>query len=377
MRILYITNSMGIGGIETNLVGLTARLRARGHEITVVSTGGPLVAHLERSGARHVRAEVDLRRPLGLAGAIVRFPSLLRRWRPDVVHAMSAAGNLVTVLASRRTPTLFVTSPMGLQMSEREPRVASTARNRLLAVRADRIFVISAEIRRAMEAAGVDGRRLIEQDVVGVELDRFASPDGQHVRRELGLVDGDVVVTTIGALHPRKSHELFVAAASRLLATLPRARFFIVGEGPQRGLLEQQIAHAGAQHAIRLLGARRDVPAILAATDIYVKPGVVEGFIGITVLEAMAVGRPVVAFDTIDVRAAIEPGRTGELARLADVDDLARAITRLVGEPAAAAALARAGRALVEERFSLDAVATRLDARYAELTRWKADRCAG
>jgi glycosyltransferase involved in cell wall biosynthesis len=176
-------------------------------------------------------------------------------------------------------------------------------------------------------------------------------------------------VTTIGYLGPRKSHELFVAAASLVARRRPKTSFLVLGEGPARESLQAQIDAAGLNGRILLTGVRRDLDRILPATDICVKPGVLEGFIGITVLEAQSFRVPVVAFDTVDVRMAIEDGKTGMIVERGSVPGLARALEGLLDHPAKAEQLARAGRELVVERFAIERVASGLVEAYRDQLR--------
>lgn len=371
MKLLFATNSLEVGGVETNLVGLSRELCRRGHDVTVVSSGGPLEPELARGGARHVRLPISLRDPAGLVASAVRLRSLVTREGPDVVHVMSAAGNLATLLAPRGQRTLFVSSPMGLQQSDRESRFTTDTRNRIVTWRADRVLLISEEIAAAVRRLAVAPERLIMANVVGIDLQRFgaAAEAGAAVRRALGIAPDEHIVTTIGALHSRKRHDLFVAAARQVAASSPSTRFLIVGEGPERAALARQIAEADVGGRVALTGQRSDVGAILAATDVYVKPGIVEGFIGITALEAMAARRPVVAFATRDVRPAITDGETGLLVPIADTVALAHAIISLITDATLATSVAERGRTRVVERFSLPAVATELESLYAELLR--------
>ncbi|MDQ4142250.1 MAG: glycosyltransferase [Actinomycetota bacterium] len=188
-----------------------------------------------------------------------------------------------------------------------------------------------------------------------------------QVRRELGVDEGNFVVTTIGNLVPSKSHELFLSAAARVVAQREDVRFFVIGEGSLRAVLEEQIAREGLHDHIRLLGQRTDVDRILAATDIYVRPGIVEGLAGITVFEAQAFHVPVITFDTEDVRVAVSHMETGLLVPRGDVAALSEAIVCLVNDPRLARSLASAARRHVEQRFSIQAVADGLESLYGTL----------
>ena len=366
---------METGGVETNLVGLARELRGLGHDVIVVSSGGDLVGEVERAGARHVQMRLRLHDPMGLARSALALRLFISRERIDVAHSMSAAGSLALALSARGRGCHFVVSPMGLQNSDREPAVVTELRNRLIAFGAERVLVISDEIERAFRAVGVPPSRMDRTDVVGVDTGSFAvtTDARERVRNELGL-ESKRVVTTIGALHPRKSHDLFLGACRIVADADAEARFVIVGDGPERERLAARAHGLGLADHVRFAGRRRDVPALLAASDIYVKPGIVEGFIGITVLEAMAAGVPVVAFDTHDVRAAITPEETGLIVPARDTAALGKAILRLFSDARLRTHLAARGRELVRERFDLRAVAIGLVRRYSTMA---SKPCAG
>jgi len=113
-----------------------------------------------------------------------------------------------------------------------------------------------------------------------------------------------------------------------------------------------------------LTGIRDDVARLLSASDVYVKPGIVEGFIGITVLEALALGKPVVAFDTEDVKLALRDGETGVVVPNGDVGRLAEGILYLLRNPAVGQRLGEAGQQVVLERFDFGVLARRLEEFY-------------
>jgi glycosyltransferase involved in cell wall biosynthesis len=124
---------------------------------------------------------------------------------------------------------------------------------------------------------------------------------------------------------------------------------------------------------VRLLGHRSDVYPLLRASDVCVRPGVVEGFIGITVLEAQALGVPVVSFDTQDVRLAIEDERTGLLVPRGDTRALAEAVGRLLTEPELAGRLGPAGREQVQGTYGLPSVLSGLERLYADVAGRRAE----
>ena len=369
MKILYLTNQLAMGGIETNLVRLARALTSRGHEVLAAAGGGSLADRFESAGGRHV--SVDFTGLFTRRADVSTLREVIADEVPDVIHVMSASAALAlrraTFRATWRPPV--VSSLMGLVNAPDEPKTVTLLRAWLTTLGADRLILIAPSFERLVCRLPVRRKRAVSGVVLGVEQhDAAAIPAMRHrTRDELGIPEGGLLVTTIGALEPRKSHELFVHAAAEVLRVDPRVHFLVVGGGHLEERLRREIESLGVGHRVRLLGERHDVDRILAASDLYVRPGTVEGFVGITVLEAQMLGVPVVSFDTQDVRMAIEGGVTGLLARNGDSRDLAETIVRVLSDPGTAHAIGAAGRRSAIERFEIGSVATWLESQYREL----------
>jgi glycosyltransferase involved in cell wall biosynthesis len=378
MRILLAAKTMGVGGLERIVVGLARELEKRGHDVWVVSSGGDLVAELRRAGAEHVAAPLEITSPIGVALAARQIRRLIVEHHIDLVHSFSATASLAINLALRaRGPNgldsvRLVSSPMGLQNSPRELPVTTWLRNWFLALGAEQILVISPEIRRHLKRVGAREQTLVDFNFVGLDVESFRPAAGgqpaldeqQSVRREFGFPADALLVCTIGALHPRKSHELYIDAAATVGEAEPRARFLVIGDGELRSELEALASSRGLGRRLAFTGIRDDVARLLSATDVYVKPGIVEGFIGITVLEALGLGKPVVAFDTEDVKLALIDGETGLIVSNGDVAHLAERIIYLLRNPAIGSRLGQAGQQVVMERFDFGVLARRLEEFY-------------
>ena len=374
MRILLAAKTMGMGGLERIVVGLARELRGRGHSVWVVSSGGGLVPELQRVGAEHVVAPLEITSPLGVAQAARQIRRLIVEQHIDLVHSFSATASVAINLALRvggsgangLEAVRLVSSPMGLQNSPRELPWTTWLRNWFLALGAEQILVISPEIRRHLRRVGAREQTLVDFNFVGLDVETFqpSEDDYQSVRREFGFPSDALIVSTIGALHPRKSHELFIDASALVSASEPRARFLIIGEGELHAELESHAQATGVAERLVFTGVRDDVARLVSATDVYVKPGVVEGFIGITVLEALGLGKPVVAFETEDVKLALTDGQTGLIVPNGDVGRLSEAIVYLLHHPDVGAQLGQAGQQLVMERFDFGVLARRLEEFY-------------
>jgi glycosyltransferase involved in cell wall biosynthesis len=380
MRILFVTNSLGVGGIETNLVRLTRELTRRGHAVAVAAADGELVPDVRAAGGAVLRLKMTPSRPLALASDVALLARHVRNERPDVVHVFSAASAVTTQLSrplwhsrshvpGRQVPPT-VASVMGLHAAPGENDLAVQLRVLLTALGARRLVVMAPAIDAVVRKIRFPQSRIVRQSIVGVDLPDGEIPDDRiRLRQELGIPAHDHVVTTIGRLEPRKSHDLFVSAAAELLRRNKHpVHFLVVGDGVEAPQLRAQIAALGVEASLQLLGHRPDIYPLLRASDVCVRPGIVEGFIGITVLEAQALGVPVVSFDTEDVRLAIRHEETGLLVPAGDVHGLAAAIGRLLDDPGMAARVGAAGRGHVRRTYGIPMVVDGLETIYHQVT---------
>ena len=197
----------------------------------------------------------------------------------------------------------------------------------------------------------------------GVDIERFAAlMDRQIVRRELGLELQDEVVGCIGNLRKEKNQRLAIEAVSLLKRQRPQLKLIICGDGDRRTELERLAASLDLSGRIHFLGFRFDIPRILAAMDIFCLPSVYEGM-PLSVLEAWAAGKPVVATDVIGIRDLVTNGVNGLLVPADDRNGLAGALDELLDNRPQQKKLAENSRRLVTEQYSLRAMV----AKYAGL----------
>jgi len=187
----------------------------------------------------------------------------------------------------------------------------------------------------------------------GVDPSAFPSQaNRKKVREELGIVPGPILVT-IARLTEAKGHRYLLQALPSLLETWPQLCCLFVGEGELRDQLHRLAVELAVERSCRFVGVREDIPDILAAADVVVLPSLSEGF-PFVLLEAMAMGCPVVASRVNGVPELIEDHRTGLLVPARDSQALTTAIRVVLSDPAAASKMGAAGRAVVRERFTVD-----------------------
>jgi glycosyltransferase involved in cell wall biosynthesis len=259
------------------------------------------------------------------------------------------AAILARVPAVVATVQLFVDIPYGRWVRTRQ-RVLSRGIGRYVAVSRD----LAGRLHRTF---GIPSDKLaVVYNAVPV-----AAPPELHRPVTTGSPAPPVILTT-ARLDPQKGlHDLLDAAA-----LVPEARFLVAGDGPQRDHLVARAQSLGLGDRVSFLGHRRDVPRLLAGCDLFVLPSHYEGS-PLSVLEAMAAGKPVVATAVAGIDEVVVPGQTGLLVPASDGPALAGAIRTLLADPDLAVRLGAAGRRRVEQKFTAHRMVERVTQIYEEL----------
>jgi glycosyltransferase involved in cell wall biosynthesis len=291
-----------------------------------------------------------------------RLPTLLRALdaiRPAVFHAhLSWPLGCSTALlgaALCRVPARVAT----VQLFGSLPRALTLGLQRRVVVRTvSRYVAVSAGVaERVRHVLGAPADRVCVVPNAVAPAD--TAVDGAAPRRALGVAADRPLVLTLARLTPQKGLPTLLDAAARV----PGAVFAIVGEGPERDALEARIRQLGLGDRVWLLGFRSDTAALLAACDLFVLPSRYEG-LPLSILEAMAAGRAVVASAIPGNDEAVVHGETGVLVPVDDPAALAAAIRELLADPGRAARLGAAGGRRVRDRFSAAAMARAVETLY-------------
>ena len=286
---------------------------------------------------------------------------LLRESRPTIFHAhlnwaFACAEALVTARLAR-TSRVIATQQLFLPISSRR----GILRHKLLSTAVDRYIAVSHHMAGMLREVCVFGRRKVRVVHNGIALTRFERPNAD-VRAKIAGENGRPVIMTLARLARQKGIEELIDAASGV----PEAVFLVAGEGPERGVLEERVRVRGLGNRFRFLGHRRDVPELLASCDVFVLPSLYEG-LPVSVLEAMASGKPVVATRVGGTDEAVRDGVTGLLVPPSDSRALAEAIRLLLSDRSLALRLAACAREQVRREFSAEKVAADTTQIYEEL----------
>lgn len=347
-------------------------LQEAGHEVRAVVPRGEYFDRFTQHGIEAVPFDMERGslNPLRLAGAKVRLARTLTALRPEIVDTFTLQGSLVGAPAARRAgvPTIIChVTGLGYLFTERGLRArALRATVRTLArraFRAARWVTFQNEDDRGELADLVEAGKTLIIRGTGIDTGFFApgaaDPGAvRRVREEAGIAPECVVVTFVGRLLRHKGIVELVEAVRALSPRLPQLRLLVVGwrDGGNPAVVSASFERGlAADPRIRFLGTREDVREILAATDIYALPSHREGTPR-TVLEAMAMGKPVVSTDVPGCRQTVADGETGLLVPRGDARALASALERLAADPALRRRLGEAGRARAEREFSTEVV---------------------
>ncbi len=363
VRVVELLATGTNGGAQEHVFGLLTRIDAARYDVHVISLSpGSAVRKLQRHGIPVT--VVDDPDDAIATGAVA---ALLGDLRPEVIHNHMYRAELVgtraaIALGEIGRPRPFVVSTVH---SSRVRSDEDRAELRILTPRMDRLIAVSRSIVDKLHHEGRDTAP-IELIHNGVDLQRY---DHQGpcctLREEYGLPAVGPIVGVVARLEPEKGHPTLLEAWPLVLAVVPDATLLVVGEGSRREALEAMSHELGIAGRVVFTGRRDDVPAVTAALDVAVLPSYREA-LGLTILEAMALSRPVVASNVGGIPEMIEDGVTGLLVPPRDPESLAGAIIRLLRDHPLADTLARAGHDLVHERFCIELMVEAVERIYDE-----------
>jgi glycosyltransferase involved in cell wall biosynthesis len=362
LTVVHISDSELFGGTEQIILELLETFGGRGWNCVLLRPQVQALSPLAER-ARSLGVEQYASQTLNGWSGLARLPHLIRQLRsirPAVVHAhlTTPLGCRFSLIAAAvaRVPAVVATAHLLIESSANR-----SAQQRVLVSAVDRYIAVSKHVAsRLRDGFGVPSEK-ISTVLNGVRLARFDHLTPNGLRDQLTGGANVPVILTVARLHPQKGLEFLLDAARQV----PDALFLVAGEGPQRPALEQEARALGLGARVRFLGFRTDVPELLANCDLFVLPSLFEG-LPISVLEAMAAGKPVVATSVGGTDEAVVDGDTGLLVPPGDAPALATAIRQLIHDGALAERLGAAGRARVAAHFTAQTMVEQVATVYEE-----------
>ncbi|OGX47564.1 MAG: hypothetical protein A3G88_04490 [Omnitrophica WOR_2 bacterium RIFCSPLOWO2_12_FULL_63_16] len=374
IRVACIIGSAEVGGAEHLMLSVMRHLPADEFEWSVICPSGPLVARYAQVAARvGAVGRRSLLNPL----VIMRMAVLLRRWRIEVVHTCLYDSDAGGILAGRLSGARRIISHIvGHNFYVTEERGWHRARKRLWSwlyrgvyLLADQLIAVSEAVREDLVSRSgitVSPRKVVViRHSIAPESAVVSAGHVERVRRLCGVTDSSVVIVAVASLIPLKGHRYLIEALPAITGSIPSLRCLIVGDGPSRPAIEQQVSRLGLARHVVFTGVldEEEKKAAIRLSRVVVLPSLSEG-LPVALLEAMALGKPIVATDVGGIRELIDDQVSGVLVRPRNSDALASAIRSVASDPAWAEQLGRAGRRRFEETFSFSEMIDRLRALY-------------
>ena len=350
MKVLQIISSSGMYGAESVILNLARRLNSTGHQCL-------LAVFANSANENHQLHENAVTQgvktfAIACAGrfdrkAIESVRMLMAETRTDVVHCHGYKADIYAYLALRNFGIPLLSTCHTWYDTDPAVYIYGVL-DRLILRRFTRVIAVSDEVRRRLRRSGVLACR-IEFIRNGIDTEPYAP-----VTKTSNTGQGDVpVVGLVGRLAWEKGIDVFLQAAARVLSELPRVKFMVVGEGPDRKQLENLIDRLGIGASVAMAGRREDMPEVYRSFDIMVSSSRQEG-LPIAILEGMASGLPIIATAVGEVHAVIRSGETGILLPPGDPEGLAAAIIGLARDSEKRRRLGLAARQLIEREYSAD-----------------------
>jgi glycosyltransferase involved in cell wall biosynthesis len=367
LRLLWLIDSLTLGGAESLTVAFARAARERSIELTVCARttieGNPLEDEIraaggvvENLGARNLRDVRAFRRLLGI----------VREGRIDIIHAhltyaaiWAGVASLVTRVPSIATMHVAPPKDAGFREAARQ-----WIMRRVVNHHAARAVVVSDALRQEFASAGIRRSKLV---VVhnGVDV-RTSSSDTRRIRRELGVDEVALLLTAVAVLREGKGIDVLLRAVARIADAFPSMRVVIAGEGPKREEWEQLARILGIDGRVIWTGFRRDIDDLLEASDLFIHPTLADAFPTV-VLEAMAAGLPVIASRVGGVPEIVDDGVTGKLVPPGNDEALAVAIEEALRTSSWRRDAGAAARERAQREFSIEAWIERLERLYADV----------
>lgn len=355
-RIAHSESSLGWGGQEHRVLAELTGFQNRGCPVWLLAPRQSQILHRAVQAGIPVLA-VSFQRLMFLWN-LLRLSRWLRRERIEVLNSHSSRDGWVLGLAGRLAHTAFVIRSRHIDVDYPNNWVSRHAYTTL----ADHVLTTSQKISAHIQTRfGLPARRITTLPT-GIDLLRF-TPEG--AKADFGAISpARPCIGMVSVLRSWKGHQTFLQAARRLTDAGFCAAFIIVGEGPMRPVIEEEIDRLRLRAVVTLTGHREDVPAVLRALDVLVIASTRHEGVPQIGLQALATRTPVVGSDVGGTPEIIRHGETGRNFPAEDVGALTRALRETLAEAEATRRMCRQGRVVVEQHHNLDAMLDQLDGIY-------------
>ncbi|MDA8132752.1 MAG: glycosyltransferase family 4 protein [Elusimicrobia bacterium] len=374
-KAVHIITRLDFGGAQGNTLYTAAHLdRARFEPLIITGRGGILDGEAPPGLLLESRYLARSINPWKDAAAFFELRSMLKELRPALVHTHSSkAGILGRLAAASAGVPVIIHTFHGFGFHPRQNflvRSLYVALEKFCARFCDALVFVSRANMETARQAGIGRQAQYRLIRSGVKLSNYPATGRAARRAEFGFAADNVVVVSIGNAKPQKNPGAFLAAAARLAAAHPRARFLFVGGGESLDSLRAGARELGLEKTCIFTGWRKDTPELLAAGDIFALTSLWEG-LPRSLVEAMRTGLPSVCYLTDGVADILQDGRNGFAVKQGDLDAFCAALSRLISDEDLRGRLAAGAAAADLAEFDIDFMVRSQEELYSELLRGK------
>ncbi|MEM9809039.1 MAG: glycosyltransferase family 4 protein [Cyanobacteria bacterium P01_D01_bin.56] len=335
IRVMHVIDKLsvagsGVHGITKAIEWWVPRFNKKEFQFTVCSlrTPEPAGELLNRKGIPTVFLDKGKFSP----GTLTALMRLMKYEQPHVLHLHGYGATNFGRLASWLTGVPNIVHEHAVLP---KPPLYQSVADTLLSPLTTKALAVSTQVYDFMHAVRKERRNKLETLIIGIPLDEFQAPPQQQVqatRSQLNIAPAEPVICTIGRLDAQKGQTHLLRAAPKILQTFPKARFLIVGDGPDLRKLQSLVKTEGITERVTFTGLRRDIPALLSLSDVVAIPSIFEGG-PLTLLEAMNLAKPIVGTPVGFMPDLIEDGKSGFLVPCRNASQLAEKIIFLLQHP--------------------------------------------
>ncbi|MFA4885954.1 MAG: glycosyltransferase [Desulfotomaculaceae bacterium] len=365
LKVIHIIGGGEFGGAEKHILNLAGAADPLWVDYTVCCLfSAPFVDIASGVGISALSIPMSHKADFGVVGKLAR---VILEGNFDLVHTHGVRANLLGRLAARQAGKKKVITTVHSLLEKDYPGVVSRLANSWAewSTRGltDHFIAVSQRLRDRLVSGGIPANGVtVIYNGVSLEEIRPSSEPGA-ARKKMGFLPETPLVGIVARLHSVKGHSHFLAAARNILQQRPGIRFLVVGAGPYRPVLEKMAGNFGIRDQVVFTGFMDDVYSLMADLDLLVISSLWEGF-GLTAIEAMALGVPVVATEVGGLPEVVLHGETGLLVPPANPAALARNILWMLDHPVEASSMAEKGGKIVREKFTSTVMARRTEELY-------------
>lgn len=363
MDILLLTTHINIGGVGVYVTTLASALKKRGHAVRVMSSGGSLAECLKEEGIQHNDIDIDTKSELSpkVFKAIHRLKEDFKKDRPDIIHSHTRITQVMSFFLSKGLNIPYVTTCHGFF----RPHFT----RRIFGCWGDLTIAISDAVKDHLVKDFKVDKQNVKVVYNGIDIEKFSQgySDAQkdETKKALGLAKDDLVIGIIARLSDVKGHAYLIEAVNIILKKGLDVKLLIVGDGPMKERLVALGSKLSISDKLIFKDSYLNTRIPLSVMDVFVMPSVQEG-LGLAILEAAGMARPIVATDVGGISAIVKNKITGLLVPPKDPNSLADTLFVLLKDETLRKDLGKNAQEFVIKNFSLETMSKNIEEVYQQ-----------